>query len=217
MLSDLPKFHYITGKSAKSTYNKLIEDACMAGVELVHLKVLGLEYDDWLETARYARDYCEMYGVKLVVHNHPRIAKEVQAYALYLDKGESPAAARAMIGENIILGATAHNGEDVQRLIEEGVDYIGIGPFKPTEDKMISAPPLGIEGLQEVVNQLEASFFKLPLIAFGGIEHDDVISIMKTGVHGIGVGNGINKAARRQLVTQEYLALVEDSLLPDDE
>ena len=210
MLNGLPRFHYITGDTSKVSHKKLIEDACMAGVELVHLKVEQIGYEEWLEIAQHARQYCEMYGSKLVVHNHPRIAKEVNAYALYLDKGESPAVAREMIGADIILGASAHNGEDVQRLIEEGVDYIGIGPFKPTSDKNIDAPVLGLEGLAAVVEQLESSFFKLPLIAFGGIAHDDVPDIMATGVFGIAVSDGINQAGRRQLAAQEYVALVQE-------
>ena len=43
--------------------------------------------------------------------------------------------------------------EDIKRLVAEGVDYIGLGPFRFTSTKKNLSPILGLEGYEKIFAQ----------------------------------------------------------------
>ena len=117
------------------------------------------------------------------------------ADGVHLGKNDMPVdEARKMLGRNRIIGGTANTFEDVERLSRQGADYIGCGPFRFTTTKKNLSPVLGLEGYRSITAQMKAHDILLPIVAIGGILHQDIPAIMQTGVTGIAVSGAVLNA-----------------------
>ena len=81
----------------------------------------------------------------------------------------------------MIVGVSAGNTAEAQKAAEDGADYVGVGAVFPTTTKEDSSA-IGLEGLKEVVKGSP-----LPVVAIGGINHDNVSQVMEVGCAGVAV------------------------------
>lgn len=205
----ISKLHYITQHVEGSAHAALAEEACRGGVDWVQLRVKGSGHEAWLSIAREVKVVCEKYNAKLIINDNVQVAKEIEAYGVHLGKEDtSPIEARKILGNDFIIGGTANTLEDVRRLEECGVDYIGLGPYRFTETKEKLSPILGLEGIVAI-----AAATKLPVIAIGGIKQEDVRMLMEHGVHGIAVSSAINLAANRADAAAKFCAAVRQEVM----
>jgi thiamine-phosphate pyrophosphorylase len=144
------------------------------------------------KAARKAKILCERYGGALYVNDHVEVCLRVGAKGVHLGKSDMPVyEARKRLGQHFIIGGTANTFEDIRRLNGEGVDYIGLGPFRFTATKERLSPLLGLEGYQRISEQCRMEGITLPVIAIGGIVLSDVPAIKATGVSGIAISSAI--------------------------
>ncbi|WP_299251075.1 thiamine phosphate synthase [uncultured Lacinutrix sp.] len=185
----LSKLHYISQGKTAQDHLENIEKACENGAELVQLRLKDMAIETILETAEKAREITSQFNVKLIINDHYKIAKAINADGVHLGKTDAcPLIVRAYLGEQFIIGGTANTLEDCKVLIEKEVDYIGLGPFQFTKTKKNLSPVLGVEGYKQLIDKLEKD---TPIIAIGGICMEDVSAIIKTGVYGIAVSGTI--------------------------
>ena len=102
-----------------------------------------------------------------------------------------------------IIGGTANTLEDVVSLQEQGANYIGLGPYRFTSTKENLGPVLGMEGYKKF--KVQSSKFKVPVIAIGGIQIEDVPLLMQTGIHGIAVSSAINLSSNKEQAIRQFL------------
>lgn len=187
----LSKLHYISQGKTPQDHLENIQKGCANGAGLVQLRLKDMAIETILETAEKAREITSQFNVKLIINDHYKIAKAVNADGVHLGKTDTcPLIVRAYLGVQFIIGGTANTLEDCKVLIEKEVDYIGLGPFQFTETKKNLSPVLGIEGYKQLIDKLEKD---TPIIAIGGISMEDVSAIIKTGVYGIAVSGTITK------------------------
>jgi thiamine-phosphate pyrophosphorylase len=91
----------------------------------------------------------------------------------------------------MVVGGTANTFEHIQQRVQEGVDYIGLGPFRFTSTKEKLSPVLGLEGFQRIMEQVRTAGIQLPIVAIGGILADDVPGLRDAGIHGVAVSGAI--------------------------
>ena len=152
---------------------------------------------------------CLKYGAKLIINDNVQIAKEVDAEGVHLGKEDmNPKEARKILGNNFIIGSSTNSIEDVRKRIEQGCDYIGVGPFRFTSTKEKLNPVLGLEKIRAIAEKFEN---EIPMIAIGGIKLEDVESLMQTGIHGVAVSSGVNLSEDRTAATKKFLKLLETS------
>lgn len=188
----IEKLQYITHQSPSSTHCELIQKACLSGVKWVQLRVKNAPYEEWLRYAQNARHCSRETGATLIINDHVEIAKEVGADGVHLGKTDMPPiAARKILGKDAIIGGTANTFEDIQELAKQGVDYIGVGPFRFTITKENLSPILGLEGYQKIAQQCREAGITTPLIAIGGIRVEDVSEILGAGMYGIAAASAI--------------------------
>ncbi|OJJ20639.1 thiamine-phosphate diphosphorylase [marine bacterium AO1-C] len=179
-------------------HREAAEGACKAGCDWIQLRVKYMSAHHLLPIARRVKKICEAYQAKLIVNDRPAIAKGAAADGVHLGKEDmSPVEVRRILGEDIIIGGTANTFEDIKRLADARVDYIGLGPFRFTTTKDNLSPILGLEGYKEIIEQCKAEKIDIPIVAIGGIVTEDVADIMQTGVHGIAVSGLITHAPKR--------------------
>lgn len=165
------------------------------GCRWIQLRMKDAMEIDFLRAAKKIRRLCDEYHATFILDDHVEWVGLTGADGVHLGKNDMPVdEARKMLGRNKIIGGTANTFEDVERLFRQGADYIGCGPFRFTTTKKNLSPVLGLEGYRDITAQMKAHDIQLPIVAIGGILHQDIPAIMQTGVTGIAVSGAILNA-----------------------
>mgnify|MGYP000538046858 CR=1 FL=1 len=150
----ISKLHYITQDIPGFSHQQLTELACKGGVNWVQLRLKNKSQEEWLLIAQETKLICLKYGAQLIINDSIEIAKTVGAAGVHLGKEDvSPAEAREILGNKIIIGGSCNTIEDVERNIQAGCDYVGIGPYRFTSTKDKLNPILGLEGIREIAKK----------------------------------------------------------------
>lgn len=187
----ISRLHYITQDLPDFSHTALTELACKGGADWVQLRVKNKPHREWLKIAQETKLICLKYGAKFIINDNVQIAKEVGADGVHLGKEDmDPKDARNFLGNNFIVGGSTNTIEDVMQMIENGVNYVGIGPYRHTSTKEKLNPILGLNGIKKIIEKISPSGF--PIIAIGGIKFEDIELLLQTGIHGIAISSAIN-------------------------
>ena len=187
----ISKLHYITQGKTPEEHLENVQRACASGAEWVQLRLKNLDPKTILETAQKAREITSHFQTRLIINDYYKVAKEVKADGVHLGKTDTcPSKAKEYLGDLYIVGGTANTLEDCKKLLEKGVDYIGLGPFQFTETKKNLSPVLGTTGYQVLLEELKTT---TPIIAIGGITTENIPEIIDTGVYGVAVSGAITQ------------------------
>jgi len=188
----IDKLHYISQSPNGSSHLASIEKVLLAGGKWIQLRVKNQTETEILSLAREAALLCKAHGARLIVNDYPQIALEAAAHGVHLGLDDMPIAeARAIVGSEMIIGGTANTFAHIQQRVNEGVDYIGLGPFRFTTTKQNLSPVIGLQGYIDLMEQVHQAGIKLPFIAIGGIELADIPLLMQTGIHGVAVSGAL--------------------------
>ena len=218
MLNDrgngLSRLHFITYDDASISHMQMAEQACRGGVELVQLRTKGKDFPAWVAEGQLVKAVCDRYGARLIVNDSAAVAKAVGAFGVHLGKLDMPIQkAREILGDGFVIGGTANTTEDLLGLIKEGVDYIGVGPFRFTTTKEQLSPVLGLDGIEKLLAAAASVQSRIPMIAVGGIEQEDIAALLRTGIHGIAVSGAIGRATAIENSAQRFVQSLQGNML----
>jgi len=101
-----------------------------------------------------------------------------------------PEVARRLVGQDMVIGLSTHNDDQVARASLEDVDYLGYGPVYPTLTKSNPDPTTGEDGLSRAI----ATAAK-PVVAIGGVSRQQAPSLRKKGARWVVVVSDLLKDA----------------------
>jgi len=183
----ISKLHYISQESTPKEQLENIQKACASGVELVQLYLTGSSEEKKLALAKEVREITAHFQTRLVINEHYKIAKEVKADGVHVEKtGSCPTMVREHLYSWQLVGGSANTLQDCEALLDKQVDYIALGPFKATA----ATDNLGVNGYTAIAEALNS---ETPLIGFGGITTNDVTAILASGISGIAVAREITR------------------------
>lgn len=186
---------FITHSNERYDHVEGAKLALQGGCRWIQLRMKDAMEIDFLRAAKKIRRLCDEYHATFILDDHVEWVGLTGADGVHLGKNDMPVdEARKMLGRNKIIGGTANTFEDVERLFRQGADYIGCGPFRFTTTKKNLSPVLGLEGYRDITAQMKAHDIQLPIVAIGGILHQDIPAIMQTGVTGIAVSGAVLNA-----------------------
>ena len=187
----IPKLHYISQGSSPKEHLENIQKACTAGAELVQLDLKTVSEKKFLKIAREAREITSHYQTRLMISHYYKIAIEVKADGVYLEKTDPcPTIARKDLYSWQLIGAAANTLQDCEALIAKEVDYISLAPFRIATGKDYAGTVLGLNGYTAITDLLKT---ETPIIGAGGITTADVTDILATGISGIAVSGEITR------------------------
>lgn len=173
--------------------------AVAGGVTVVQLREKEASSRDFFQLALALKEALRPRHVPLIINDRLDIALAVDAAGLHVGQSDLPAkVARALLGPDKILGLSISKREEIQEGLEAGVDYFGAGPVFATGTKGDAGAPIGLDGLHRLRQAT-----RLPLVAIGGINAENLPEVQKTGVDGVAVVSAImgapdiEKAAQR--------------------
>ena len=210
--NQLPKTYtqYISQGASISEHLKNIKKVTESGGKWVQLRLKDIGLVDYLNAAKEARTICDSHGAVLIINDNIGVAGESMADGVHLGLTDTKATeARKQLGKEAIIGGTANTFEDCLYQISNGVDYLGIGPYRFTQTKKKLSPILGLEGFKTTVQKLITSGNNLPVVGIGGILLSDVPEIVTTGLSNIAVSgmlSDISVQERREKIKRIELA-----------
>ncbi|MEM6725498.1 MAG: thiamine phosphate synthase [Bacteroidota bacterium] len=206
MRKKLAKLYFVTLENATRTPEEQVEAFCKAGGELVQVRLKTGRDQTVRGTAERCLDICRQYDVTCLMNDRVQLAVMLGFDGVHLGQGdETPERARRILGQQAIVGGTANTWEEAAYMIEQGVDYLGVGPFQPTTTKAQLAPILGLEGYQQLQAKMEKEQMNCPIYAIGGIRESDVEPLMRIGIYGVALSGDIARAESIQVQTKRYL------------
>lgn len=176
-------------------------DAVFAsGIRWISLREKDLSVEEQIALVVDFKRRAIPYGGCVSVHGSPEIAVCAGADGVHLPEGADAAAARALLGEEALIGQSAHSINQVQAADPRYLDYLIVGPAFVTQSKPGYGPALGETGLRAMVKGA-----CLPVIAIGGIDHFSAPICLHAGVTGIAVMGGAMRAQDRQVLLSNLL------------
>lgn len=201
-ISDL---HIITQEIKGFSHLAQIEALKQTDADWIQLRVKDTPQAAWFDIGRKAKDLLKDTRIQLIINDNVYLAKEIDADGVHLGKNDMEVdEARSILGEQKIIGGTANTFNDVVKLHEMGVNYVGLGPFKPTTTKKNLAPQLSQFAYEVILKKLELQKIKIPIIAIGGIQINDVVPLMTVGLSGVAVSSSIVKSTSIQQSVEHF-------------
>jgi len=189
----LPKTYYISQGCEGEEHLVNIKNVCESGCKLVQLRLKEVDEGEYIQIARAALEICESFDALLIINDKVRVVLQSGAHGVHLGKDDTdPIEAREVLPEGTIIGGTANTLEDCKKLIEQKVDYIGLGPFRFTETKSNLSPVISLSDYKEICDFVDMKSPTTPVFAIGGIVKDDVPYIFEEGVHGIAMSGALS-------------------------
>ena len=178
-------------------------DALKGGATAIQLRDKELSGRKLLELATAMADLCHEMGALFIVNDRLDIALLSGADGVHLGQDDiSHVIARTICPPNFIIGVSAQTCEQAKLAEQQGVDYLGVGAVTLTQTKG-EAKALGLSGVQKV-----AAATPLPCVAIGGVNLDNALEVMQTGVSGISVISAIVGANDIVAATRQFSKII---------
>ena len=207
---EIAKLHFITTDHPAISHAEQAIRAYEAGGKWVQLRMKDASMELIEQEALKIVPVANTHNAILLINDHTEIVKKTGAHGVHLGKKDMcPNEARSFLGDEYIIGGTSNTLEDIVSLIEKGVDYVGLGPFRFTTTKKNLSPILGQEGYERILTGLSDRNLKVPIIAIGGILESDIESLKQTGIHGIALAGSMMKDDKIEENIQYYQRLID--------
>src|SRR4051794_18316553 len=165
--------------------------ALRGGVDLVQLRDRSLDDDGLLAAARAFRTAASEAGALFILNDRPDLAAACDADGVHVGQDDAtPAAARAAVGPDRIVGRSTHEPAQADAAqADPDVDYLAVGPVHATPTK----PGRPAAGLGYVA--YAARTVTKPWFAIGGLDAGNVGNVLDRGAERIVVVRAIAAAA----------------------
>jgi len=180
----------------------VVMEAAEAGVTMVQYRDKSADMPQITANAAMLVEMLKPYNIPLLVNDYVDVAVAASADGVHLGQGDSdPVEARAKLGIEAIIGQTAFTAEHIAAVDDTVVDYIGTGPFYPTQtDK--GKPVLGA-----VKFSVLAALSNVPVVGIGGITPDNAQAVLDAGADGVAMMRSISAADDVAAVVSSFKAL----------
>jgi len=205
-MKSIGKLCIITDTTIQHRYSHidLAEMAIRGGADMIQFRDKNLSTAEMFALANFISKLCRRKNVTFIVNDRIDVALSSGADGVHLGVDDIPVKeARKLLGDDKIIGGTAHSLAEAQDAEKQGADYIGYGHIYKTYSKYKPERPKGIEGLKEILEHI-----KTPIIAIGGINHDNSRDVISTGCHGIAVIGSVVRADNPEKAVKRFRRIV---------
>lgn len=163
-----------------------VREALEGGVTLVQYRAKTASSAEMYAEALQLKALCDSFNVPLIINDRLDIAMAVGAAGVHLGQDDLPcAAARKLLGEDYIIGVSAHNPAEAKAALQSGADYLGCGAVFGTATKA-DVQKMGTEGLAAICKAKG-----LPVVGIGGVTADNYREVRAAGTDGAAIVSGI--------------------------
>lgn len=197
-LAEARLYVLVDGRATAVEFAALVRDLVSAGVGVIQVRDKQLTDRELMARARLARELTINTSTLLIINDRPDLAALCSADGVHLGQEELTVKdARSIVGPRALVGISCHSIEQARQAVLDGASYLGVGPTFPSMTKQFASFP-GLELLRAVSSEI-----RLPSFAIGGINSNNIPSVLATGITRVAVSNAIaNSSAPRVAALQ---------------
>jgi thiamine-phosphate pyrophosphorylase len=183
----------------------VVMSAIAGGAKIIQLREKKWSKDKLKKEAVSLLQICKDNDVLFIVNDYIDIALEIGADGVHLGQSDMPIKqARKICGDKLIIGLSTHSIEQAVKADAEDVDYITIGPIFKTRAKDFT---VGTGIIKDILNKINK-----PLITIGGININNIDSVLDQGVNCVAVISAVVCANNVREAASELSLRINDSV-----
>ena len=187
------------------TLMEQVKQALKGGITFLQLREKKLSEGEFIKEAREMKKLAAQYQIPFVINDNIEVALAVDADGVHIGQDDmSVEEARKLLGEDKIIGVSAHNVEEAIKAQKGGADYLGVGAVCATSTKK-DANVVSKEEIKKICHTVE-----IPVVAIGGIKKENIKTLEGTDVDGVAVVSAIFAAKDIKKDTKQLRSLVEE-------
>lgn len=188
--------------TGNKTLYEQIKEALENGVTCVQLREKNLDEASFIEEAKKISVLCRQYNTPFIVNDNVNVATASNADGIHIGQEDMGLKdVRKIVGENMIIGISAHTVEEAKFAQENGADYIGIGAVFETSTKN-DVDVIPYEKVKSICDAVD-----IPKVAIGGINAENILKLKGSGIDGVAVVSAIFGAKDIGKATKELYTL----------
>ena len=170
----------------KQSLYEQVESALKGGATCVQLREKELDDETFLNEAMEISALCKRYGVPFFINDNVESAIKCHADGIHVGQEDMEAAqVRQRVGNDMMIGVSAHSVEEALEAVKNGADCLGVGAMFSTSTKT-NVNVLPKETLRDICAAVD-----IPVVAIGGIGKSNISQLAGTGVDGIALVSAI--------------------------
>ncbi|MCX7918310.1 MAG: thiamine phosphate synthase [bacterium] len=155
----------------------VVKQAIAGGATIIQLRDKEAGTRMLVEQGKRLRRITRENNVLLIINDRVDIALAVDADGVHLGQDDMAVdTARKLLGYDKIIGVSVSNLEQAIQAEKSGADYLGLSPIYTTSTKPDAGTGLGLTFIRQVRRKV-----KLPLVAIGGINKNNVTDVIRAG------------------------------------
>jgi hydroxymethylpyrimidine kinase/phosphomethylpyrimidine kinase/thiamine-phosphate diphosphorylase len=187
--------------------SRWLEMLLPVGVKCIQLRIKNASQAELAAEIKASVFLAKKYGATLFINDYWELALASGADGVHLGQEDLATADIARIhSSRLYLGVSTHCEEEVAIAQALQPSYIACGPIYPTNSKIMTFGPQGIEQLKHWQRTLD-----YPLVAIGGITLERLPEVLNTGVEGIALISGITQSPDPIATTQQFLKQIQEA------
>ncbi|MBI3492517.1 MAG: thiamine phosphate synthase [Acidobacteria bacterium] len=174
------------------------------GARFLQLRAKTMAGAEFLDLASKIAALARAADAVLIINDRGDIARLAGAHGLHVGQDDlSPRAARTVIGETALLGQSTHTLEQVERALDEPINYLAVGPVFGTTTKATGYEAIGLDRVRAAAAR--AAQRGLPLVAIGGVTLDRAPSVIARGAASVAVISDLLSTGDPEARVREFL------------
>ena len=186
-----------------------VESCIKGGARLIQYRSKTLSKIEQNKQAKKIKTICNYHKVPLIINDDIELCRILDADGVHLgENDDSLEKARLILGSSKIIGVSCYNSIDrVKNAVDNGVTYIALGACFPTTTKP-NAPIASLDFIALVLKK-----FKIPIVAIGGINLENIELLTNKGISCIAVINSLFKKKDIEGTARQFSSLIKNEKL----
>src|SRR4051795_4253152 len=183
-----------------------LDAALRGGADLIQLRDKTLSDDELVAAAKTFRTAADTHGALFILNDRPDLVAACDADGVHVGQDDAtPAAARALVGPDRIVGRSTHAPAQADAAqADPDVDYLAVGPVHATPTK----PGRPAAGLDYVA--YAAAHARKPWFAIGGLHAGNLGEVVARGATRAVVVRAITEAQDPQAAAEALAAALKE-------
>lgn len=179
---------------------EVLEAVLAGGARVVQLR-------DKQDPARYAAEFrrrTEYYKALLIINDSLEIALKYGTDGVHLGKSDPAIKNARAAAPDLLIGSSVTSLNEALTAEKAGASYVALSPIFYTLTKPSAGETLGVGILNEVLSKI-----KVPLVAIGGINKDNMGEVLAAGVRHIAMITALTEARDIERTTRGFMTLIQ--------
>lgn len=177
----------------------IVEKAIQGGVTIVQLREKKNSGRDFFEKAVRLKALTDKYRVPLIINDRVDIALAVGAAGVHVGQQDLPLTeVKKMVPPSMVVGVSCGTMEEAITAEQNGADYMGVGAVFPTNSKE-DAKLLPERMLETIISSVS-----IPVVAIGGINLENIETLLPLKMAGVAVVSEIMKADSSYMAAKNF-------------